>query len=331
MSDEDQPRKKKRTPAWVVIGGAFFLFLFLCVIVALLLPEGDKQEETRTLAVTGEVAAMEPSSRSEPTQTATQPASPTIHPTATATHSPTRTATWTNTPTATLTPTPTPTATLTRTPTPTATLTSTPTNTPTTKPSVTPTLTAQLAQVTRVIDGDTIEVAVNGQTFTLRYIGIDCVEVSAEATAANRALVEGKTVRLEKDVSETDRYERLLRYVWVGDVMVNAELVRLGFATAKAYPPDVRHQATFAQLELEARSAARGLWTPTATPAAQPAAAVPIDARAGCDPSYPDVCIPPYPPDLDCGEIPYCQFRVLPPDPHGFDGDNDGIGCERCR
>ena len=46
-----------------------------------------------------------------------------------------------------------------------------------------------------------------------------------------------------------------------------------------------------------------------------------------CDPSYPDVCIPP--PDLDCRDIPYRRFRVLPPDPHGFDRDRDGIGCER--
>jgi len=47
-----------------------------------------------------------------------------------------------------------------------------------------------------------------------------------------------------------------------------------------------------------------------------------------CDPSYPDVCIAPYPPDLDCGEIGYSNFRVVGSDPHGFDGDNDGIGCE---
>lgn len=48
-----------------------------------------------------------------------------------------------------------------------------------------------------------------------------------------------------------------------------------------------------------------------------------------CDPSYPTVCIPSPPPDLDCGEIPYKRFKVLVPDQHGFDGDNDGIGCER--
>lgn len=47
-----------------------------------------------------------------------------------------------------------------------------------------------------------------------------------------------------------------------------------------------------------------------------------------CDPSYPDVCITPYPPDLDCGEIPYHDFKVIQPDSHGFDRDKDGIGCE---
>ena len=47
-----------------------------------------------------------------------------------------------------------------------------------------------------------------------------------------------------------------------------------------------------------------------------------------CDPSYPDVGIPPPPPDLDCGDIPHRRFRVLPPDPHRFDGDHDGVGCE---
>ena len=50
--------------------------------------------------------------------------------------------------------------------------------------------------------------------------------------------------------------------------------------------------------------------------------------QENCDESYPDVCIPPYPPDLDCGEIGYSNFSVVGDDPHGFDGDNDGIGCE---
>ena len=53
-----------------------------------------------------------------------------------------------------------------------------------------------------------------------------------------------------------------------------------------------------------------------------------VESENNCDPSYPDVCIPPYPPDLDCGEIQYANFYVLQPDPHGFDPDKDGIGCE---
>lgn len=68
---------------------------------------------------------------------------------------------------------------------------------------------------------------------------------------------------------------------------------------------------------------------PTGT-AVQPTTIPPTPTRdpATCDPSYPSVCIPPPPPDLNCGDIPYRRFTVLPPDPHNFDSDNDGIGCE---
>jgi polysaccharide biosynthesis protein PslG len=68
---------------------------------------------------------------------------------------------------------------------------------------------------------------------------------------------------------------------------------------------------------------------PQPQPTAAPAPPTATPARSGnCDPSYPDVCIPPPPPDLDCGDIPYRNFKVLPPDPHRFDRDHDGIGCE---
>ena len=53
------------------------------------------------------------------------------------------------------------------------------------------------------------------------------------------------------------------------------------------------------------------------------------NTASNCDRSYPDVCIPPAPPDLDCGDIPHRRFRVIGNDPHRFDGDRDGIGCER--
>lgn len=219
----------------------------------------------------------------------------------------------------------------------TRTLTAAPTHTRT--PARTPTGPLQTARVSarvlRVVDGDTIDVDIGGKTYRVRYIGIDTPEVygqieyyGREASAKNRELVEGKIVVLEKDVSETDKYGRLLRYVYVGSLFVNAELVRLGYAQVATYPPDVRYADYFLQLQQEARTAGRGLWgaPPSATPLPQPEA-----TRAGgnCHPAYPDVCIPPPPPDLDCKDIPYRNFRLLPPDPHRFDGDRDGIGCER--
>jgi micrococcal nuclease len=119
----------------------------------------------------------------------------------------------------------------------------------------------------------------------------------------------------------------LLRYVYVGDVMVNAELVRQGYARARAYPPDTKYQDQLAALQREAQEAGLGLWA--AEPAAAPAATAAPTPGGDCDPAYPDVCIPPPPPDLDCDDIPHRNFKVLPPDPHRFDGqDSDGIGCE---
>jgi hypothetical protein len=71
---------------------------------------------------------------------------------------------------------------------------------------------------------------------------------------------------------------------------------------------------------------AKQISKPTVRPA--PTAMPTAIARSGCDPSYPTVCIPPPPPDLDCKDIPYRRFKVLPPDPHHFDGNHDGVGCE---
>lgn len=121
--------------------------------------------------------------------------------------------------------------------------------------------------VTRVVDGDTIQLE-NGQT--VRYIGVDTPEsvhprqgvecFGKEASQKNEELVLGKRVQLEKDVSETDRYGRLLRYVYVDGMFVNDELVRQGYANSLSYPPDVKHQDQFRAAEQEARAASRGLW-----------------------------------------------------------------------
>lgn len=130
------------------------------------------------------------------------------------------------------------------------------------------------ARVVQVIDGDTIEVEIDGQVRTVRYLGIDCPEADCDmgivASDINRALVEGKRVELEKDISETDEYDRLLRYVYVGGVLVNAELIRLGYAHAVTLPPDLAHADEFLQLEQAARLEGQGMWgldqSPTPVP-----------------------------------------------------------------
>ena len=122
--------------------------------------------------------------------------------------------------------------------------------------------------VKRVVDGDTIELE-NGEK--LRYIGINAPEsvkpgssiecFGKEASARNKELVEGKAVRLEKDVSERDRYGRLLRYVYLEDgTFVNEELVREGYAVASTFPPDVAREGIFRLAEKDARENIRGLW-----------------------------------------------------------------------
>ena len=111
--------------------------------------------------------------------------------------------------------------------------------------------------VLRVIDGDTIVVEIDGRPERVRYIGIDTPEMNDEreaivalaqdATGANERLVGGKSVRLEFDVQQRDKYGRLLAYVWVGDTMVNEELVREGFAELLTIPPNVKYAERLAE------------------------------------------------------------------------------------
>jgi len=126
--------------------------------------------------------------------------------------------------------------------------------------------------VVRVVDGDTIHVQLTDRVEKLRYIGVNTPEIhhpskgeepgGREAAEVNRGLVGGRRVRLELDVQTRDRYGRLLAYVWVGDTMINAELVRLGYAQVMTVPPNVRYQDLFVKLQRQARDAHRGLWRP---------------------------------------------------------------------
>lgn len=177
-------------------------------------------------------------------------------------------------------------ATLTSTPAPTFTPSSTPTPTPTADASGTPELVQ--AKVVRVIDGNTLEVAIGTQTTRVRLIGMDSPDINkpkvcgvqaAKAEAEELLGPSDGRVLLERDTSDTDRYGRLLRYVWLqgeGEPrLLNLEMVRRGYAKAATYPPDTRHRSEFEHAEGEARAQGLGLWalcaaTPTAGVTDQP-------------------------------------------------------------
>jgi micrococcal nuclease len=132
-----------------------------------------------------------------------------------------------------------------------------------------------IGRVTDVIDGDTVKVRLRrGEgTRTVRYIGVDTPEsvkpgepvqcFAKQASAFNERLVEGRRVRLEIGRERTDRYGRLLAYVFVrehGARLVNGELLRRGYARTLAIPPNTDRAGRFAVLERRAKRERRGLW-----------------------------------------------------------------------
>jgi micrococcal nuclease len=128
------------------------------------------------------------------------------------------------------------------------------------------------ATVTRVVDGDTVHVDLDGTDETVRYIGIDTPEsvkpgtpvqcYAEQASAANARLVRGQDVRLRFDAERRDRFGRLLAYVYRADdgTLVNARLVRDGAARPLRIAPNTRFAARFSALAAEAKAAGRGLW-----------------------------------------------------------------------
>lgn len=126
-------------------------------------------------------------------------------------------------------------------------------------------------EVTRVVDGDTVEVGLDGVTEDVRYIGVDTPEsvkpgapvecFGLEASDFNARLVEGEAVELVFDRERRDDYGRLLAYVYVDDLFVNAELVRRGYATTLTIEPNDRFAERLARLEQRAGAAGRGLWS----------------------------------------------------------------------
>lgn len=184
------------------------------------------------------------------------------------------------------------------------------------------------AQVVNVIDGDTVDVRLDGRDYRLRYIGVDTPERDEpyyrEASAANRNFVEGATVTLVKDVSETDRFGRLLRYVYLDDgTFVNAELIAGGYGRVVSFPPDVAQLDYFTDLQRDAREAERGMW------AIDVFGADSADAPPGCTRCDANL--------YNCRDFEtqaeaqacfeYCMTAVGD-DIHRLDGGGDGVVCE---
>lgn len=210
----------------------------------------------------------------------------------------------------------------------------------------------EAARVVRVVDGDTIVVDRGNGEERVRYIGVDTPETRApgtpiewmgpEATEANRALVDGEQVILERDVSEVDRFGRLLRYVWVTDssspsglLLVNLALVARGYAQVSTYPPDVRYVELYLAAQQTARANGVGLWGPE--PGASQASGPTTEPQpvGGCHPSYAGACLKTGAGDYDCaggsGNGPNYiagPISVVGFDEFELDRDGDGVACE---
>ncbi len=182
--------------------------------------------------------------------------------------------------------------------------------------------------VTKIVDGDTIYL----KDYKIRLSLTNTPEKEEkgfkDATYFTKKLCPvGSTITVDQDDKQPyDKYKRVVGKVTCSGKVLNSELLYNGHASilkqycsksefsgeawAQKYGCETKRQELKQQIPKE---------SPTPTPTKE----------NQCDPSYPDVCIPPYPPDLDCSDIPYRNFRALPPDPHRFDGDKDGIGCEK--
>jgi micrococcal nuclease len=184
------------------------------------------------------------------------------------------------------------------------------------------------AEVTRVIDGDTVVVRLaNGRSEHVRVIGIDTPEVgtcmASEATAATRRLADGKRVTLIGDGTQDtrDRYGRLLAYVWLpGGKDLGFQLVAGGYARSYVYDRPFKRLTPYEYAESLAQG--KGIWRCGRT------------TSGGCHPSYKGACLDPTASDYDCaggnGNGPKYTgpVQVVGPDVYGLDPDGDGRGCE---
>jgi len=212
------------------------------------------------------------------------------------------------------------------------------------------TASAAAIQVIRIHDGDTLTIATGEK---IRFLQIDTPEISpaecygAEAHKALVGIIGKSPISLESDSvsDDKDKYGRLLRYVKLGEGNINLKLVEIGAATPYFYKGEKgKYSAQLLKAAQNAKAKKFGLWktcpntklepskpATTGVATTTPTASTKTTSSAKCDPNY-QGCIPPYPPDLDCTDIKrmgLAPIRVIGVDVHKFDGDGDGIGCDK--
>ena len=200
--------------------------------------------------------------------------------------------------------------------------------------------TGRRGRVSHITDGDTLRATFGGEEEIIRLFAVntpeinpaECYGIEATALLAQLAPV-GTLAWFERGETATDRYGRSLYWVWLEVEpgrwqLLEDVIVSEGAGEVRIYPPDDRYADWLQFREEHARAAGRGMWSACAEPTPP---AMDVAASSTCDPAYPTVCIRPVNPggDLDCADIPDRRFQVLPPDPHNFDSDGNGIGCER--
>ena len=210
------------------------------------------------------------------------------------------------------------------------------------------TASAEAIQVIRVYDGDTLTISTGEK---VRFLQIDTPEISpvecygAEARKSLVSLLGKSAITLESDPvsGDIDQFDRLLRYVIVGKVNVNLKLVEIGAATPYFHKGEKgKYSAQLLKAAQNAKAKKLGLWKMCPSTKLDPSKLAdtgPVPAKISstlksnnkCDSNY-QGCIPQYPPDLDCTEIKkmgLAPIRVIGVDVHKFDGDGDGIGCDK--
>lgn len=210
--------------------------------------------------------------------------------------------------------------------------------------------TKPLYAVEKVVDGDTIDVLMNGKTEHIRLIGIDTPETvdprttvqcfGREASDKAKATLTGAKVHLEQDATqgERDKYGRILAYVFLQDgTNFNKYMISEGYAHEYTYNVPYKYQQEFKAAQTSASNADKGLWSPDtcngdtssaapASAAVAPKATAPAASASNCDPNY-TPCIPNVSYDLDCDDVRQ-QVRVIGTDTHRLDKEGDGYGCE---